>query len=531
MQGPRWAVIADGRLTGEGLPSDLEAALEQVRARRGRVTSVALPPGSPNDWALVADGQLSTRGGVAAELVDAGEAAERGQRRVDAVAIGADGAWVLAAGGWAPSGGAPAEMRAAIDRMRIAEGRSLDQLVLRHNGGWAIYSNGRRAAAAAPDRIESDVAGQSIYQRMEAHQITGLAVSWIDGNRTVWSRSWGVRDAEAAESWVWPWTIFEVASLAKPVTSAATLRLAGTGALGLTEDLSVAGLRSAPGLFRPRGGAGDAPEAGSGVTPYLLLSHCAGLGFAKQLGDVGETGVQSFAAGARMPTLNQVITGTGPAGAEYRVVRLAPPGSRVIYSGVNHTLAQAVIEDRAPGGFLGHTRRFLAEIGMERSGYEQPMPAEIAREAAYGHRRGRKEPHEARPAAGTDGLWSTAEDLADFVRMLNQRGSVDGRPVLQPQLVDAMLGRDPALDRLCVDRSMESAKMALGVLVDRAGSRDELFWHQGTHGGYRAYLFGLPGRSQGLAITMSAGARDAEPFARELLDAVAREYRLPRLPG
>ena len=68
-------------------------------------------------------------------------------------------------------------------------------------------------------------------------------------------------------------------------------------------------------------------------------------------------------------------------------------------------------------------------------------------------------------------------------------------------------------------------------LAYRVGTRDELFWQQGTHAGYRSYIFGLPGRGQGLAIMMSAGARDAEAFSQQLLSAIEREYRLPRLPG
>ena len=73
--------------------------------------------------------------------------------------------------------------------------------------------------------FRSPVATMRLAERMRALQVPGLAVAVIDGGKLAWTRAYGVADAGSGRP-LTPDTLFQAASISKPVTAVLGMRLA-----------------------------------------------------------------------------------------------------------------------------------------------------------------------------------------------------------------------------------------------------------------------------------------------------------------
>ena len=78
---------------------------------------------------------------------------------------------------------------------------------------------------------------QCVPQRMQDYQVPGVSITCIHTGRLAWSQGWGVTDKESNLP-VTQDTVFEAASLGKPVLAYAALKLCETGVLTLDAPLS-----------------------------------------------------------------------------------------------------------------------------------------------------------------------------------------------------------------------------------------------------------------------------------------------------
>jgi CubicO group peptidase (beta-lactamase class C family) len=76
----------------------------------------------------------------------------------------------------------------------------------------------------------------SLADRMARYGVPGASIAVMRNGRLSWSGAHGVRRAGGAR--VTPSTIFQAASLSKPLTALGALRLAETGAVGLEDDVN-----------------------------------------------------------------------------------------------------------------------------------------------------------------------------------------------------------------------------------------------------------------------------------------------------
>src|ERR1041385_6147697 len=72
---------------------------------------------------------------------------------------------------------------------------------------------------------------------MAAHHVPGVSIAVIDSGRIVWARAFGVKEAGTADS-VTSQTLFQAASISKPVAATAMLRLVEQGKLSLDENVN-----------------------------------------------------------------------------------------------------------------------------------------------------------------------------------------------------------------------------------------------------------------------------------------------------
>lgn len=338
--------------------------------------------------------------------------------------------------------------------------------------------------------------GMKIADRMAHYKVPGVSVAVINDGKIEWARSYGVAEAGSDRA-VSVDTLFQAASISKPVSALGALRLVERGKLALDEDVN-AWLRS----WR-------VPDSeftkSKKVTLRRLLSHSAG---------TTVHGFRGYAEGEQVPTLVELLDGRKPANSAPVRVDLEP-GTRFRYSGGGTSIAQQLIIDVTGKPFPQYMREaVLAPVGMKQSTYEQPLPASRAGQAASGHNmagavvKGRWHTH---PEMAAAGLWTTPSDLARLAIEVQQAFAGRSNKVISKKMAAEMLKP--------VDGSY-----GLGFGVGGTG-RALTFSHGGSNVGFRCMLFAYAETGQG-AVVMTNGDGGA-PLLGEILRAIAKEYDWP----
>jgi CubicO group peptidase (beta-lactamase class C family) len=331
---------------------------------------------------------------------------------------------------------------------------------------------------------------------MKVYRVPGLSLAVINDYEVEWEEGYGVLEAGGTAP-VTPDTLFQAASISKPVAAAAALYYVERGILGLDEDVNLR-LRSwkVPASTRTRKGK---------VTLRGLLSHTAGLTV---------HGFPGYQAGKPLPSLEQILDGVKPANT--RPVRVdIEIGSRFRYAGGGYAVLQQLLIDVLGRPFPHIVRDVvLIKLDMSQSTYEQPLPPALSSTAASGHRPdGSALPGKWHiyPEMAAAGLWTTPTDLALFAReiMLAKQGRSDR--ILSQVMVELML-------------TPVKEGVGLGLFVKGKG-QDFQFSHSGGNEGFRCVMLAYPGLGKGAVVmTNSDLGGDLIP---ELLRSLSAEYGWP----
>ena len=269
---------------------------------------------------------------------------------------------------------------------------------------------------------------RTLRQRMISHKVPGFSIALIDRGALAWAKGYGVLEA-GGDQVVTTETIFQAASISKPVTAMVACALVEAGTLDLDADVNTV-LRS-----------WQVPKSKhtqtSKVTLRGLLSHTAGLGV---------RGYPGYPAGAPLPTLKQILEGKSPARPKpVRVVQA--PGTGFLYSGGGYMVVQQMIED-ATGKPLADLARVMIfdKLGMAHSTFDSLLPEATLPQAATAHRRdGEPVPGKWHiyPEQATASLWSTPSDLARFVIEIPKSHAGESNGLLSVEMARQMLTPPP----------------------------------------------------------------------------------------
>jgi CubicO group peptidase (beta-lactamase class C family) len=347
----------------------------------------------------------------------------------------------------------------------------------------------------------------TLSARMEHYHVPGVSLAVIDHGEIAWTRAYGVARAGDPAP-VTPDTLFQAASISKPITAAAALTLVESGRLPLDADIN-------PLLKSWKIPAAPVAE-NEPVTLRRLLSHTAGLNV---------HGFAGYAAGTPLPTLLQILDGTPPANsAPIRLI--AKPGSLWRYSGGGYCIVQQLLLDLTGEPFPAfvHTA-VLAPTGMTASTFAPPPshpspsshPSDPSHPPATGHdSTGQPIPGDFHlyPALAAAGLWTTPTDLARFALALSHSLDDSAGPKL--------FSRATAETMIAVP--LAGSDYGLGIGVTGAGQNLQLR-HDGANAGFRAMLVLYPRRAQGAVIMTNS--ENGGALITELLRALARAYDWP----
>ncbi|MGA7949357.1 MAG: exo-beta-N-acetylmuramidase NamZ domain-containing protein [Thiobacillaceae bacterium] len=283
---------------------------------------------------------------------------------------------------------------------------------------WAIPL---ASAARPPDAVALGRIDDIVKEEIAASRLPGAVVLVGGENSVYYRRAFGERQVKPERLPMTEDTIFDLASLTKPVaTATAIMQLDELGKVDL--DAPVA-------RYWPE----FATNGKAAITLRQLLTHYSGLP-----ADLDLNGKWSGRETAR-----RLIVQARP---------VTTPGSRYRYSDINFEVLGLLVE-RVSGLPLDVycEHHIFGPLGMRDTTFKPKDMARIA--PTEGGRQGTvHDPTAFRMGgvAGHAGLFSTVDDLARFARMLLAGGKLDGVRVLQATSVEAMtVPQSPAgLERL-----------------------------------------------------------------------------------
>lgn len=329
----------------------------------------------------------------------------------------------------------------------------------------------------------------TLPERMEELGVPGVSVAVLAGGEIAWARGYGLADVEAARP-VTPDTLFQAASISKPVAALAALQLVEEGRLTLDGDVN----EVLTGWQVPRSRfTADLP-----VTLRGLLTHRAGLGV---------SGFPGYGPDEDVPDAVSVLDGGGNTDPVRSVV---PPGVRWQYSGGGYTVMQQLVGELRGAPFAELMRRRVLEpIGMARSTYEQPIPPDRRDEVAVGYRAdGTRVPGgwHTYPEQAAAGLWTTPSELARYAREVQRAFAGASTSVLGTALVREMLTAD-------------ESGWGLGPAISEDGER---FRHGGSNRGFRGTFTAAIAGDYGVFVMTNSDA--GALLAAEIAITVAEAY-------
>ncbi len=336
----------------------------------------------------------------------------------------------------------------------------------------------------------------TIEQMLAYFRVPAVSVAVIRDFRLDAARAWGVADVAtgAAAS---PATLFQAASISKPVAAMASLKAVEGGRFGLDQDIAT--------ILKSWRLPGHPFEGGAPVTPRTLLSHTSGTG--------DGFGFPGYDPEVLRPMVTQILDGEPP--SNVRPVRLVrPPLTAFHYSGGGSLIQQLALTDAVGQPFVDLMNAWvLGPLGMTDSSFDCPLPADLEARAARAHDRfgqamGAR--FHLYPESAAAGLWTTPGDLAKVVIEVQRTLAGRSARVLSQRTMQEMV------------TPVGVGPYAVGFAVAQTGE-GWYFSHGGGNWGFQCRLIGHRARGYG-AVVMTNGD-NGTLLVPEIVDRVARAYR------
>ena len=277
----------------------------------------------------------------------------------------------------------------------------------------------------------------SLRRATDAGDVPGVVAMATDRSTLIYEGAYGKRvqgqpAAMTADTVAW------IASMTKALTAAGVMQLVEQGKL----DLDAPAAKVVPDIAAAQvlegfdaGGQPRTRAPKRAITLRHLLTHTAGFGYEIWSADI-----------AKYQTAKNIPGITTCQNAALRTPLLFDPGERWFYS-IGIDWAGKMVETVSGmrlGAYL--QQNVLAPLGMRSTGFK--ITPDMRGRLAKIHQRGDDDklapqmdlelPQEPEFDMGGGGLYGTAGDYLEFVRMILNRGKANGSQVLKPETVDLM---------------------------------------------------------------------------------------------
>jgi CubicO group peptidase (beta-lactamase class C family) len=267
--------------------------------------------------------------------------------------------------------------------------------------------------AVAGDKLGS--IDDAVNTAIARHELPGAVVLVLHQDKVVFRKAFGKRSTMPEHTLMTEDTVFDLASLTKPIATAlAIMLLIEDGKLKVDDPIA---------KYLPAFGRKETDS----ITIAQLLTHTAGF--------IADNPLSDYQKGEETAWQNL-----------YALKPIVPPGGKFTYSDVGYILLGKIVEKAAGMPLDEFTRKRIFEpLGMKATGF-RPQGDPKKRCAPTQMREGRwmvGEVHDPRAyllggVAGHAGLFSTADDLAILARMLLGQGKHLDVGFLRPETVQLM---------------------------------------------------------------------------------------------
>ncbi len=297
---------------------------------------------------------------------------------------------------------------------------ALSALLILFASAAAGAESSTRLPAAAPadaglDAAKLDQIDAAVQESIDKGHIPGAVVLVARQGKIAFHKAYGLRRKQPSEERMTVDTLFDMASLTKPIATATSIMmLMEQGKLQLSDRVS---------RYLPKFGQ-NGKEA---ITIEQLLLHTSGLIADNPVDDYRDGRAKAWERICNLRTLTE-------------------PGQQYLYSDVNFIVLGELIERISGESVDVFSRKHIyAPLGMRETMFRPDK--ELAERAATTEKRGdhwmRGEVHDPRAyllggVAGHAGLFSTAGDLAVFAQMMLNSGIYGGQRILKRQTVWSM---------------------------------------------------------------------------------------------
>jgi CubicO group peptidase (beta-lactamase class C family) len=312
-----------------------------------------------------------------------------------------------------------------------------------------------------PDRATIQGLEKQVPELLKDGTVPGLSMALIRDGKTYWLHSFGVRDAKTGQP-VAEDTIFEAASLSKPVFAYGVLKLVDQGKLNLDSPLS---------QYLPKPYIeGDARL--DQITARIILSH--------------RTGFPNWRPDGKPLAIHFT------------------PGERFSYSGEGIVYLQKAVEQITGKPLNDYmTEAVFTPLEMKSSSYvwqaaydsRTALPHDGAGEAGD-----KFKPKDSNAAAS---LHTTAGDYALFVEALLNGSSLSKKTLAEMER--PQIAVDPACTN-CTDREPKELSKTvfwgLGIGIQETKDGESL-WHWGDNGRFKCFVLAYPKQKIGVVLFMN----------------------------
>ncbi|WP_108808619.1 serine hydrolase domain-containing protein [Aquimarina spinulae] len=264
----------------------------------------------------------------------------------------------------------------------------------------------------------------SIEERMKHYGIPGVSIAVIHNGKVAWAKGYGVMDTKSKVP-VTDKTLFQVSTIGMSLTAYGALRLVDQNKVTLSEDIN-SYLKS----WKLPDSEFTKEEK---VTIKNLLSHSAG---------INVHDFQGYSKSSPVPTLIEILNGASPANSNPIIVDKALNENLWISAG-GYTIIQQMMMDVEGKKFPELMNELVLQpLEMNNSRFNQSLSPEQLPIAATGYLRDGsmvKGKRHIYPELASNGLWTTAEDLAKFVVNIQQNLKDESNKGLSKDMTELML--------------------------------------------------------------------------------------------
>ena len=314
--------------------------------------------------------------------------------------------------------------------------------------------------------IDEPIKSFSIKERMEYYSIPGLSMAVVIDGKLRWAKGYGFANTETGTK-VDSNTLFQAASISKPIGALAILKLAEDQKIHL--DSNVNKYLSSWKLDENGLTTEHVPS------PRLILSHNAG---------ISVHGFEGYTSNETIPTIDQVLNGEGNSP---RIMVDTEPGIHTRYSGGGYTVLQKLIEDYAGEAYETYLQRTILEpLGMLNSTFHQPLPRDyqlIASAAYDGEGKIIDGFWHHYPEKAAAGLWTTPTDLAKYLIEIMEIRNGKDNGILSKDMARQMLTDHGGYRGLGPEVTDSDGTLEFGHLGKNAGFTNDMLAGADTKNG------------------------------------------------